>query len=131
MSNCKNCGAPIIWVRRENGHGFYPPVDEPKGLTLDVKWDSNLRDFVGTPSAREFTSTLHSCNRGTIDYEYDLDTALDKVEEAVESAKARSIEITPELAVECPSCGAEPGEWCHTIKDYNKKATVLHRTRKV
>lgn len=123
MSKCKNCGETILWARRNTGHGFMPPLNFPVELEVEVKWDSEVNDFVGIPNMASFTTTFHECNTRAI--------ALDPSIYAAESSVANSISVPPvAIAVECPTCGAEPGERCHTIKDVNRMASELHRTRR-
>lgn len=124
MSKCKNCGELILWARRNTGHGFLPPLNFPVGLEVEVKWDSEVNDFVGIPNMASFTTTFHECNTTAIVLDPSIYDSSTPVED-------NSVSVPPAaIAVECPTCGAEPGEWCHTVKDVNRQATELHRTRR-
>ena len=59
MSRCRYCNAPVVWVAKEEGSGWYPPMDAPEFAEFSVAWTGTA--WVGGPGQTTGIMKLHRC----------------------------------------------------------------------
>jgi len=155
MSQCKYCLDQIIWIQKPNG-AWFPPFNstpELKSLQYELHWDEELNDWIASPLDKGLSLKLsmHECpvraelKRRQAEEEEEMATLPPPPIGTVASPLVRTFErvvyrnpdpdklikVAKRLSIECPTCQADPFDWCTYLNNPEEKTTNLHTSRTV